>query len=120
MKKIVVFSAVCGTVILLSGCSAFREMFDETPQQKEQRIARKKERESMKEKDHRFRDPVHEMFKVKNDSPILPGSNLSPYERQVIAVHREMSRSDVEHFRREGEKARKARQEWVFGKNPFE
>ena len=120
MKKQNVLFVLCGALLLLTGCSAFREAFDESPQKREARIARRKARQAEESKRHRFNDPVHDMFKVNNDAPILPESSLSPYERQVLDAHRDMSRRDVEHFRREGERARKARQEWVFGKNPFD
>lgn len=116
MFKSILFAVVCSS-LLFSGCSAFRELFDESPKERSAKVERRKRKS---EKGHRFQDPMHDMFKVKNDSPILPGSNLSSYEREVIDAHRRSNVSDIESIKREGERARKARQEWVFGKNPFD
>lgn len=106
--------------LLCCGCSVFRDAFDETPQKHREKIERRERARRAREKQHRFNDPMHDMLKVKNDAPILPESNLTPYERQVINVHRKTNIDDIEAIKREGERARKARQEWVFGKNPFD
>lgn len=117
MKKIVFL--ICLSPMIFCGCSLFREAFDESPSEHEAKVRRHYAKQELM-KEHRFRDPMHDMFKVNNDAPILPESNLTPYERQVIDAHRRSNIDDVEAIKREGEKARRARQEWVFGKNPFE
>ena len=117
MIKLLMIMSLCP--LLFCGCSLFREAFDESPQQREQR-ARRHMAKQEKKKEHRFHDPMHDMFKVNNDAPILPESNLTPYERRVIEAHRQSNINDIEAIKREGEKARRARQEWVFGQNPFE
>ena len=116
-KLLLMMISLCA--FLFCGCAEFREAFDESPRQHEEKIKRHRIKQE-ENKEHRFRDPMHDMFKVKNDAPILPESNLTPYERQVIDAHRKSNISDIEAIKRDGEKARRARQEWVFGKNPFE
>lgn len=106
--------------LLCCGCSVFRDAFDESPKKHQEKMMRKEQAKRERDKHHRFQDPVHDMFKVRNDAPILPESNLSPYERLVIDAHRHTNIDDVEAIKLEGERARKARQEWVFGKNPFD
>jgi hypothetical protein len=105
-------------LLFFCGCAEFRAIFDESPQRHEEKVMRRKARQE-KVDEHRFHDPLHDMFKVKNDAPILPESDLTPYERQVIDAHRKSNIEDIEAIKREGEKSRRARQEWVFGKNPF-
>jgi hypothetical protein len=51
---------------------------------------------------------------------VLSGSDLSPYERRIIDAQRNESSTDIEQIKRDAERSRKARQEWVFGKNPFD
>jgi hypothetical protein len=119
MLKTVILSVILSS-LFLTGCSAFRAIFDESPEQhraKADRRAAKREREN---NSHRFRDPMHDLFKVKNDSPVLSGSDLSPYERRIIDAQRNESSTDIEQIKRDAERSRKARQEWVFGKNPFD
>ena len=119
MFKITILLAAAAT-FLTCGCSAFREIFDESPETHRAKMERREKAKKDKERQHRFKDPMRDMFKVKSDAPILPGSDLSPYERQMIDAQRRNNIEDIEAFKREGERARKARQEWVFGKNPFD
>ena len=115
-----IFALTVTVMLFACGCSAFRDAFDESPEAHRRKMERREKARREREKEHRFKDPMHDMFKVKNDAPILPESNLTPYERQVIDAHRKSNMDDIESFKREAERARKARQEWVFGKNPFD
>lgn len=120
MFKLLILTVTGVAIAVCCGCSAFREAFDESPQAHRAKLERRERARREKEKEHRFKDPLHDMFKVKNDAPILPEANLTPYERQIIDAHRKNNMDDIEAIKREGERARKARQEWVFGKNPFD
>ena len=117
-RIIILLTAIAA--LLTCGCSAFREIFDESPDAHRAKMERREKVRKAKEDGHRFKDPVHDMFKVKNDAPVLPGSELSSYERQMIDAQRKSSFDDIENFKRENERARKARHDWVFGKNPFD
>ena len=115
-----IFALTVTVMLFACGCSAFRDAFDESPEAHRRKMERREKARREREKEHRFKDPMHDMFKVKNDAPVLPGSELSSYERQMIDAQRKSSFDDIENFKRENERARKARHDWVFGKNPFE
>ena len=119
MLKTVIFSVILSS-LFLTGCSAFRAVFDETPEARKARLERRAAKKEQESRNHRFRDPMHDLFKVKSDSPVLSGSELSSYERQMIEAQRRETSSDIETIKRDAERSRKARQEWVFGKNPLD
>ena len=119
MLKSVILSVILSS-LFLTGCSAFRAAFSESPEARKAKQERRAARKAEESRNHRFRDPMHDLFKVKNDSPVLPGAELSSYERQVIEARRRETSSDIEEIKRDAERSRKARQEWVFGKNPFD
>ena len=119
MLKIVIFSVILPS-LFLTGCSAFRAIFDESPEQHKAKMERRAQKRKEEAVNDRFRDPMHDLFKVKNDSPVLSGSELSSYERQVIEAQRRETSTDIQQIKRDAERSRKARQEWVFGKNPFD
>ena len=118
MLKTVIFSVILSS-LFLTGCSAFRAVFDESPEQRKAKMERRAQKRQEEVVNDRFRDPMHDLFKVKNDSPVLSGSDLSPYERQVIEAQRRETSTDIQQIKRDAERSRRERQEWVFGKSPF-
>lgn len=119
MLKTVTLSVILSS-LFLTGCSAFRAIFDESPEARRAKVERRAAKREQESRSHRFRDPMYDLFKVKSDAPVLSGSELSSYERRMIDAQRRETSTDIEEIKRDAERSRKARQEWVFGKNPFD
>ena len=112
-------------LLALSGCAGFRELFDESPEKRARKNARRQNMEMRQQQNNSRRrserDPVRDMFGSRKESaPILQDSNLSSFERRMINEQLGTSDADIEAIREQGERARKSRRDWVFGKNPFE
>ena len=117
MKKfcLLLFAAV---VLLCSGngCAWFRGMFNEPERPSKRPPSGKLSRK--RPDPGSDRDPVHDMFKVKNKPEYMHDKELTPRERELLK--RELNTSDPEQavrdFRSDYESEKKKRRDWVFSR----
>ena len=111
-SQIVSFLLLAAVLLLACGCSTFRKMF--APSEKSSRNAHSSREMS-------GRDPVKDMFRVKNKPEYMENSSLSTEEKALVRHELQNSNrdSDIRSIRQDYDRERKKRQEWVFGKNPL-
>ena len=116
MKKfcLLLFAAV---VLLCSGngCAWFRSMFNEPERPSKRPSSERRSRQRTAADD---RDPIHDMFKVKNKPEYMHDKELTPRERELLK--QEMNHNDPERavraIRSDYESEKKKRRDWVFSR----
>lgn len=116
MKK---FCLLLFTAVLLlagNGCAWFRSMFNEPERPSKRPPSEKRSRKRPAPGDDR--DPIHDMFKVKNKPEYMHDKELTPRERELLK--QEMNHNDPERavrdFRSDYESEKKKRRDWVFSR----
>lgn len=116
-------------LVSLCGCSTFRALFDETPEETAARrnraaAAAGRQRSAAPGETKEFRDPVADLLRIRRSkpAPVAAGFDLTEEERRVL----ENSLSDTaapsaeeEAFRRRVRESQQKNEAWVFGGNPF-
>ena len=114
-------------LVSLCGCSTFRALFDETPEEtaaRRNRAAAARQTSAGEGPTKEFRDPVDDLLRIRRSkpAPVAAGFDLTEEERCVL----ENSLSDgaapsaeEEAFRRRVREGQQKNEAWVFGGNPF-
>ncbi len=114
-------------LVSLCGCSTFRALFDETPEEtaaRRNRAAAARQTSAGEGQTKEFRDPVDDLLRIRRSkpAPVAAGFDLTEEERRVL----ENSLSDgaapsaeEEAFRRRVREGQQKNEAWVFGGNPF-
>lgn len=114
-------------LVSLCGCSTFRALFDETPEEtaaRRNRAAAARQTSVGEGQTKEFRDPVDDLLRIRRSkpAPVAAGFDLTEEERRVL----ENSLSDgvapsaeEEAFRRRVREGQQKNEAWVFGGNPF-
>lgn len=114
-------------LVSLCGCSTFRALFDETPEEtaaRRNRAAAARQTSAGEGQTKEFRDPVDDLLRIRRSkpAPVAAGFDLTEEERCVL----ENSLSDgaapsaeEEAFRRRVREGQQKNEAWVFGGNPF-
>lgn len=114
-------------LVSLCGCSTFRALFDETPEEtaaRRNRAAAARQTSAGEGQKKEFRDPVDDLLRIRRSkpAPVAAGFDLTEEERRVL----ENSLSDgaapsaeEEAFRRRVREGQQKNEAWVFGGNPF-
>lgn len=114
-------------LVSLCGCSTFRALFDETPEEtaaRRNRAAAAWQTSAGEGQTKEFRDPVDDLLRIRRSkpAPVAAGFDLTEEERRVL----ENSLSDgaapsaeEEAFRRRVREGQQKNEAWVFGGNPF-
>ena len=103
-------------LLFATGCNAFRHLFSRSPEApsnyKKNAPARKRSNSS------RSRDPIRDMFEIKNKPEYFHDKNLTPRERELL--RQELHSNDPEVWRNNIDSSykeqQKKRQDWVFGR----
>jgi hypothetical protein len=113
--KYLIFPMLLLGLFFTTGCNAFREFFSrspEAPSNYKKSPARKRSSSS------RSRDPIRDMFEIKDKPEYFHDKNLTPRERELL--RQELHSNDPETWRDNIETSykeqQKKRQEWVFGR----
>ena len=105
------------SVLLLSGsgCAWFRSMFNEPERSPKRASSEKRSRKRPADDD---RDPIHDLFKIKNKPEYMHDKDLSPRERELLK--QELNTTDPERavrdFRSDYKSEKQKRRDWVFGR----
>ena len=114
-------------LVSLCGCSTFRALFDETPEEtaaRRNRAAAARQTSAGEGQTKEFRDPVDDLLRMRRSkpAPVAAGFDLTEEERRVL----ENSLSDgaapsaeEEAFRRRVREGQQKNEAWVFGGDPF-
>ncbi len=107
-------------LVSLCGCSTFRALFDETPEETADRRNRSVAGGEKKE----FRDPVEDLLRIRRSkpAPVAAGFDLTEEERRVLenSLSRDAAPSaEEEAFRRRVREGQQKNEAWVFGGNLF-
>ena len=117
MKKFPIL-LLAALVLLFSanGCAWFRSMFNEPERPSKRRPAEKSSRKRTASADDR--DPIHDLFKVKNKPEYMHDKDLTPRERELL--NRELNTTDPERavrdFRSDYKSEKQKRRDWVFSR----
>ena len=99
-----------------SGCQQFREFFSRDSEYREERPSR---RSSRRERDDSGdRDPIRDMFKIKNKPAYMHDKYLTPQERAILQeqLHGNAPAAYKKNFRSNYKDEQKKRQDWVFSR----
>ena len=120
MKKFcLLFFAAVVLLFSANGCAWFRRTFNEPehrggPDPGPRKQARRQKRPAPDDD----RDPIHDMFKVKNKPEYMHDKELTPGERELL--RREMSSNDPERavrdIRADYKSEKQKRRDWVFSR----
>ena len=100
-----------------SGCQQFREFFSRDSESQEERAPRR--RSSRRERDDSSdRDPIRDMFKIKNKPAYMHDKYLTPQERAILKeqLHGNDPAAYKKSFRSTYKDEQKKRQDWVFSR----
>lgn len=117
-------------LVSLCGCSTFRALFDETPEETAARrnraaaAAAGRQRSAAPGETKEFRDPVADLLRIRRSkpAPVAAGFDLTEEERRVLEnslSDTAASSAEEEAFRRRVRESQQKNEAWVFGGNPF-
>ena len=111
MKKILFFLLPVMILLFFCGCKVFRQAFSRPS-------GRRAENRSGESRPSASRDPVMDMFKIKNKPDYLQDKELSSYERALLKeqMHTGDSEALVKSIRSDYDAQRKRRHDWVFSR----
>jgi hypothetical protein len=113
--RLTLFSSLFLLLAGTAGCSAFRAMFSrDTVSRKEH----KEDRPRRKTRDSAVRDPIRDMFKVRNRPSYMDEDNLTERERALLREERNSNDLSVQRkrFQSDYESEQKKRRDWVFSR----
>ena len=103
-----------------SGCQQFRELFSRDSEYQEERSSLRSPRRSSRRSrdDDDDRDPIRDMFKVKNKPGYMHDKNLTPQERALLQEQLDSNDPAVykKSFRSTSKEEQKKRHDWVFSR----
>lgn len=115
-------------LVFLCGCSTFRALFDETPEEtaaRRNRSAATSLKSSAADGEKKaFRDPVADLLRIRRSkpAPVAAGFDLTEDERRVLENSLSGTAApsaEEEAFRRRAREGEEKNEAWVFGGNPF-
>ena len=117
MKKFCLLLFTSALLLLSgSGCAWFRSMFNEPERPPKRASSEKRSRKRPAADDDR--DPIHDLFKIKNKPEYMHDKDLSPRERELLK--QELNNNDPERavrdFRSDYKSEKQKRRDWVFGR----
>ena len=115
-RNVFLFSLVL-LLLSASGCQQFREFFSRDSEHQEERTPRR--RSSRREQDDSAdRDPIRDMFKIKNKPAYMHDKYLTPQERAILQeqLHGNDPAAYKKSFRSTYKDEQKKRQDWVFSR----
>jgi hypothetical protein len=115
-RNVFLFSLVL-LLLSASGCQQFREFFSRDSEYQEERTPRR--RSSRREQDDSAdRDPIRDMFKIKNKPVYMHDKYLTPQERAILQeqLHGNDPAAYKKSFRSTYKDEQKKRQDWVFSR----
>ena len=115
MKRICLLLFAALLLLSGSGCAWFRSMFNEPERPPKRASSAKPSRKRAAADD---RDPIHDLFKVKNKPEYMHDKDLTPRERELLK--QELNNNDpeqaVRNFRSDYKSEKQKRRDWVFGR----
>ena len=114
-------------LVSLCGCSTFRALFDETPEEtaaRRNRSAAPRQSSAAGGEKKEFRDPVEDLLRIRRSkpAPVAAGFDLTEEERRVLENSLSGTAApsaEEEAFRRRVREGQQKNEAWVFGGNPF-
>ena len=114
-------------LVSLCGCSTFRALFDETPEEtaaRRNRAAAARQTSAGEGQTKEFRDPVDDLLRIRRSkpAPVAAGFDLTEEERRVLENSlsgNTAPSAEEEAFRRRAREGEEKNEAWVFGGNPF-
>ena len=121
MFRSTAFFCLIGLLVFSSGCQQFRDFFSRGSSDREERREERRERRTKRRERRRTdddRDPVRDMFKIKDKPGYMHDKYLSPEERAILQD--QLNSNDPSEykksFRSNYKDEQKKRQDWVFGR----
>ncbi|MBQ9501309.1 MAG: hypothetical protein IJU70_04030 [Lentisphaeria bacterium] len=117
-KSVLLLFAAAFLLLAANGCAWFRSVFNEPehrdgPKQNSRKQTRRNRPEPADD-----RDPIHDMFKVKNKPEYMHDKELTPRERELLK--QEMNHNDPERavrdIRADYKTEKQTRRDWVFSR----
>lgn len=114
-------------LVSLCGCSTFRALFDERPEEtaaRRNRSAAPRQSSAAGGEKKEFRDPVEDLLRIRRSkpAPVAAGFDLTEEERRVLENSLSGTAApsaEEEAFRRRVREGQQKNEAWVFGGNPF-
>lgn len=119
MSRFILFFFLILLLFSASGCQQFREFFSRDSGHQEERSPRRRSsRRSRDDDNSNDRDPIRDMFKIKNKPAYMHDKYLTPQERALL--QEQLDGNDPaaykKSFRSTYKDEQKKRQDWVFSR----
>ncbi|MBR2911896.1 MAG: hypothetical protein IKC05_09815 [Lentisphaeria bacterium] len=118
MSRFLLFFSLILLLFSSSGCQQFREFFSRDSEEQEERAPRRRSSRRRNDEDSSDRDPIRDMFKIRNKPAYMYDKYLTPHERALLQeqLHGNDPAAYKKSFRSTYKEEQKKRQDWVFGR----